>query len=64
MSLRQTHSGLREDLGLLQQACYCAALVEQATEMETPLAGVFELVIGLLRTAPGAAASSDHDLRF
>jgi DNA repair protein RecO (recombination protein O) len=48
VSLRQTHSGLREDLALLQQACYCAALVEQATEMETPLAGVFELVIGLI----------------
>jgi DNA repair protein RecO (recombination protein O) len=49
VSLRQTHTGLREDLGLLQQACYCAALVEQATEMETPLANMFELVIGLLR---------------
>ena len=49
VSLRQPHSGLREDLGLLQQACYCAALVEQATEMETPLASLFELVIGLLR---------------
>ena len=49
VSLRQTHSGLREDLGLLQQACYCAALVEQSTEMETPLANVFELIIGLLR---------------
>jgi len=48
VSLRQTHSGLREDLALLQQACYCAALVEQATEMETPLAGVFELMIGLI----------------
>jgi DNA repair protein RecO (recombination protein O) len=49
VSLRQTHSGLRQDLGLLQQACYCAALVEQATEMETPLPNVFELVTGLLR---------------
>ena len=48
VSLRQTHRGLREDLGLLQQACYCAALVEQATEMETPLPNVFDLVIGLL----------------
>jgi DNA repair protein RecO (recombination protein O) len=48
VSLRQTHSGLREDLGLLQQACYCAALVEQSTEMETPLGGVFELMMGLL----------------
>jgi DNA repair protein RecO (recombination protein O) len=49
VSLRQIHSGLREDLGLLQQACYCAALVEQATEMETPLGGVFELMMGLLQ---------------
>ena len=48
VSLRQTHSALRQDLGLLQQACYCAALVEQATEMETPLAGIFELMIGLI----------------
>ena len=48
-SLRQTHSRLREDLGLLQQACYCTALVEQSTEMETPLANVFELMVGLLR---------------
>lgn len=48
-SLRQTHSRLREDLSLLQQACYCTALVEQSTEMETPLANMFELVIGLLR---------------
>jgi len=49
VSLRETHRGLREDLGLLQQACYCAALVEQATETETPLPQVFDLVIGLLR---------------
>ncbi len=48
VSLRQTNSGLREDLGLLQQACYCATLVEQATEMETPLASVYELLVGLL----------------
>src|SRR5512137_1196935 len=49
VGLRETNSGLREDLGLLQQACYCAALMEQATEMETPLASEFELVMGLLR---------------
>jgi recombinational DNA repair protein (RecF pathway) len=39
---------LREDIGLLRQACYCANLVEQATETDTPLAHVFDLVIGLL----------------
>jgi DNA repair protein RecO (recombination protein O) len=48
VSLRETHSGLRRDLAQLQQACYCANLVEQATEMETPLAGVFELMTGLM----------------
>ena len=48
VSLRETHSRLREDLGLLQQASYCAALVEQATETETPLQHVFDLMIGLL----------------
>jgi DNA repair protein RecO (recombination protein O) len=48
VSLRQTHSALREDLDLLQQAAYCAALVEQATETETPLQHVFDSMIGLL----------------
>jgi hypothetical protein len=47
--LRETHSGLRKDLGLLQQASYCAALVERATETETPLPDVFDLMVGLLR---------------
>jgi DNA repair protein RecO (recombination protein O) len=49
VSLRETHSGLRKDLGLLQQASYCAALVERATETETPLPQIFELMVGLLR---------------
>jgi DNA repair protein RecO (recombination protein O) len=49
VSLRETHSGLREELGLLQQASYCAVLVEQATETETPLPGVFDLMMGCLR---------------
>jgi DNA repair protein RecO (recombination protein O) len=48
VGLRQTHSALREDLGLLQQASYCATLVEQATETETPLPQVYDLMIGLL----------------
>ncbi len=34
---------------MLQQASYCAALVEQATETETPLPRVFDLMIGALR---------------
>ena len=49
VSLRETHSGLRKDLCLLQQASYCATLVERATETDTPLPRVFELMTGLLR---------------
>src|SRR5438270_938691 len=54
--LRETHSGLRRDLDQLQQACYCANLVEQATEMDTPLPRVFELMIGLLEHLAAAGA--------
>jgi DNA repair protein RecO (recombination protein O) len=58
VGLRETHSRLREDLGLLQQAAYCANLVEQATETGTPLNRVFDLMVGLLAhlVAQGPAA--------
>ena len=41
--LRDTHSRLRENLGWIQQASYFTALIEQTTETETPLPGVFQL---------------------
>ena len=47
--LRETHSRLRQNLCLLRQASYCAALIERATETETPLPRVFDLMIGLLQ---------------
>jgi DNA repair protein RecO (recombination protein O) len=50
--LRETHSVLREELGYLQQASYCAALVEQATETDTPVPLVFDLMMGLLGHLP------------
>jgi len=49
VSLRETHAALRQDMGRLHQAAYCAALVEQTTEMDTPLPAVFELMTGFLR---------------
>jgi len=49
VSLRETHSALCQDLRRLQQASYCAALLEQGTEMETPLPHLFDLMLGLLR---------------
>jgi DNA repair protein RecO (recombination protein O) len=42
--LRETHSAIREDLHKLQQAAYAAAIVEQATETDTPLPEIFVLV--------------------
>ena len=52
VSLRETHRALRHELGYLQQASYCAALVEQATETETPLPAIFDLMVGLLQQLP------------
>ena len=54
--LRETHPALRTDLESLQQAAYCAALIEQATECETPLTEVFQLLENLLKqlAAPSA----------
>ncbi len=50
--LRETHSALREELAYLQQASYCAALIEQTTETETPLPAIFKLMRGLLDHLP------------
>ena len=52
VSLREAHEALRLELDLLQQAAYCARLIEQTTETETPLPGVFELARGLLNHLP------------
>jgi DNA repair protein RecO (recombination protein O) len=53
VSLRETHGPLRRDLACLRQAAYCAALIEQATEQETPLPALFELMLGFLRHVCG-----------
>jgi len=52
VSLRETHEVLRRELGLLQQAAYCARLIEQTTETETPLAQVFDLMRAFLNHLP------------
>ena len=48
VGLLDTHRALRQELGWLQQASYCAQLIEQTTETETPLPEVFALLRGLL----------------
>ena len=48
VSLQNTHGEIRQDMHRLHQAAYAAAFVEQATETDTPLPGIFELVASFL----------------
>lgn len=52
VKLRETHAALRKELGYLRQASYCAALIEQTTERDTPLPAIFEMLKGLLTALP------------
>src|SRR5512141_1129247 len=52
VSLRATHSALRQELGYLQQASYCARLIEQVTEADTPLPAIYELLRAFLAALP------------
>jgi len=52
VSLRNMHSTLREEMGWVQQAGYCAALIEQTTETESPLPEIHALFTGLVKHLP------------
>jgi len=52
VGLRTTHSALRQELGYLQQASYCATLIEQSTERETPLPEIYRLLVSLIARLP------------
>jgi DNA repair protein RecO (recombination protein O) len=52
VALKDSHPVLRQDLGYLQQAAYCAALIEQTTEAESPIAGMYELFASMLAFLP------------
>lgn len=52
VSLRDAHAAIRTEIEYLQQASYCAALVEQTTEMDTPIPEIFSLMTGLLKNLP------------
>jgi len=64
VNLRETHAVLREEYSYLRQASYCAALVEQTTETETPLPGLFELMTGMLAQLPSGTAAPQTVLAF
>ncbi len=48
VNLRETHGAIRADIRKLQQAAYATHFIEQATEAETPLPAVYELLRGFL----------------
>jgi DNA repair protein RecO (recombination protein O) len=50
--LLESHQRLRRDLICLQQASYCAALIEQTSELEAPMPAVFDSFRKLLGHLP------------
>ena len=44
VSLRETHGAIRQDIFKLRHAAYATAFIEQATETETPLPAVYQLL--------------------
>lgn len=56
INLRDAHVFLRTELSYLHQAAYCARLLEQVTETETPVQEMFELLNGLLNHLPAQPA--------
>jgi DNA repair protein RecO (recombination protein O) len=48
VQLRGTHAAIRLDLEKLKQAAYAAALIEQATEMESPMPEIYQLMKGFV----------------
>jgi DNA repair protein RecO (recombination protein O) len=64
VALRETHPALRKDMNRLQLASYCARLVEQTTENETPLPEIHELFEGFLRHLGGQPSRSLDTFAF
>ncbi len=62
--LHETNATLRHELGYLQQAAYCSALIEQTTEKETPLPVIFELMRSFLKTLPLGSAQPQNIFGF
>jgi DNA repair protein RecO (recombination protein O) len=64
VNLLKTCDALRRDLAYLNQAAYCARLIEQTTESETPLPEIYELFTSFLDALPKRPASPITVLAF
>jgi DNA repair protein RecO (recombination protein O) len=56
VQVRAFHPDLRREVRCLQQACYFVQLIEQCTEADTPMPGMFELLSEALAVLPQAPA--------
>jgi DNA repair protein RecO (recombination protein O) len=64
VTLRRTHAALREDWQKLEQAAYGAALLEQATETDTPVPELYGLFAGYLEHLSVQPARPEWVLAF
>ena len=62
--LRETHGAFRRELNWVQQASYCAALIEQTTETETPMPEVYALMSSCLASLAGYTPNARTVLSF
>lgn len=62
--LIDAHPHLRRHLGFLQQVAYCAALIELATETETPIPGFYDLMRDFLKGLCGQVPRPEAVLAF
>ncbi len=62
--LLESHPGLRLDLIYVQQASYCAALIEQSAEPDAPLPVVFDNFSSLLGLLPNHPAQPQTIFAF
>ena len=62
--LIESHAALRTDLAWVQQASYCAALIEQSTEAETPMPWAFDHYCAFLAQLPKQPAQPQMVFAF
>jgi len=63
-SLLDNRVALRQDIVALQRACYGTAFLEQVTEPDTPLPGIFELFQGFIDEVCRRPAAPEVTLAF
>lgn len=64
VSVRESLPGIRRDLAYVLQASYCAMLIEQTCESDTPLPEIFELMNLFLHFLPAQPPSALLVLAF